>query len=415
MDLAVAAEFSHHDVQVLLGYGDGTFLAWDFIGNCCIEDLAQGDFDGDGILDLVSANHQSDCVALFTGDGSGAFGHAEEYEGPGDVEEIVIADFNEDGHLDLAAAQGEQVSLYLGDGEGRFNEPANILNGQCDGLVAGDWDSDGHLDLAIVRLYYLTILLGDGQGGFGEPRDYDLGSMYHYGIDADDFNEDGILDLVVSSHFIDSISLFLGDGTGNFPYREDYEVEGPLLISSGDFDEDGFADLAVATFTPLDIMIFSGDGQGGLSEPISHPLSGNWSWLIAEDLDLDGHLDLLLTGKWDPGDTEPFAVLLGKGDGTFEDLLEYSGGGAGLAVNDFNEDGLPDVVGVEWYMHHLYLSLGDGLGGFVNHADYITLVPLCAESADFNEDGHADVAVGSDLEYITIFLGDGLGGFVDFN
>jgi len=418
MDLAVAATYSHYDVQVLLGYGDGTFLAWDYIGNKHIRDLAQADFDGDGILDLVSGNSQSNCLALLTGDGSGAFGHAEEYEGPGEVDQIVTGDFNEDGHQDLAAIQDEQVSLYLGDGRGRFSEPAIFLDGLgSDSLVAGDWNSDGHLDLAVVRNIYLTILLGDGQGGFGEAMDYDLGSMYHYGncVDSADFNEDGDLDLVVlSSGWSGSYHIFLGDGYGNFPDRIDYEVgDWPESILPGDFDEDGHTDLAVSHDLD-DVLIISGDGQGGFVDLTSYPSEGNL--FIAEDIDLDGHLDLLLTGIDDPDYDLYFLILKGNGDGTFEAPAMYFGAGTGLTVNDFNEDGLPDVLGIDWYTFHLFLSYGDGFGGFARHADYMAAgSPLCATSADFNEDGHADVAVGNDIESITIFLGDGLGGFVDFN
>ena len=134
-----------------------------------------------------------------------------------------------------------------------------------------------------------------------------------------------------------------------------------------------------------------------------------------EDIDLDGHLDLLFSSIDDPDYDLYFSILMGNGDGTFENPEMYFGAGSGLTVNDFNEDGLPDVLGIDWYTYHLFLNYGDGLGGFARHADYMAAaLPLCAESADFNEDGHADVAVGNDIDSISIFLGDGLGGFVDF-
>jgi len=73
------------------------------------------------------------------------------------------------------------------------------------------------------------------------------------------------------------------------------------------------------------------------------------------------------------------------------------------------------VVGFDLRLDLLFLNIGDGLGGFDHHGDFIAVGdPSCAASADFNEDGHADVVVGND-GYITIFLGDGQGGFVDFN
>jgi len=402
---------------ILLGYGDGTFLDWDFVLDCCIMgDLAQGDFDGNGILDLA-ISHGYDNVALITGDGSGGFGHVETYDGPGDIEMIVTGDFNEDGHADIAAAQGETVSLYFGDGEGGFSEPASFLDGRyCDGLVTGDWNRDGHLDLAAVRDEYMTILLGDGQGGFGEATDYELGSIYHFRkcIAVDDFNEDGIMDLVVVSSGGDGIiTVFLGDGSGDFPESADYPVGfWPTTIATGDFDEDGFIDLVVPTDEGFFIILY-GDGYGGFFESTSLPSEAGF--VIAGDINMDDHLDLLLTGIDDPYYDLYFQVFKGNGDGTFEEPVLYFGGKSGLVLNDFNEDGLPDVVGVDLLSDLLFLSLGDGLGGFDHHGDFIAVGdPPCAASADFNEDGHADVVVGND-GYITIFSGDGLGGFVDFN
>jgi len=406
--------------NILLGYGDGTFLTGEVIMDCCQrEDIAQGDFDGNGILDLAIANGWTYNVALLTGDGGGGFGHVEAYDGIGDIEGIVTGDFNEDGHADIAAAHGVHANIFFGDGEGKFSAPVSFLEGLgCNCLTAGDWDRDGHLDLAVVRAYYLTIMLGDGQGGFSEPLDYDLGSIYHFRncIDAADYNEDGIMDLVVSLESPAIISLFLGDGTGEFPDRVDYDAgDWPTSISSGDFDEDGFTDLAVADDDEF-VRIFLGDGQGGLTEHTSYESHG--AWVITEDIDLDGHLDLLLTVliMLDHYYDQYFQVFMGNGDGTFEEGAYYFGGGSGLALNDFNEDGLPDVAGVDGYLDMLYLSLGDGLGGFDHQGDYMAAgKPLVAASADFNEDGHADVAVGNDGTFISIFLGDGLGGFVDFN
>ncbi len=420
MDLAFVAYGP--GAYILLGYGDGTFLDWDFVLDCCIMgDLAQGDFDGNGIMDLA-ISHGYDNVAMITGDGSGGFGQVETFDGPGDIEMIVTGDFDEDGHEDIAAAQGETVSLYFGDGEGGFSEPASFLDGRYFyALVVGDWNSDGRLDLAAVRDEYMTVLIGDGLGGFGEPLDYELGSMYHSRkcIDAADFNEDGILDLVVSSLSI-GISLFLGDGFGEFLNKTDYHGGArPMAISCGDFNEDGHTDLAVAQHSHYpdddnDVLILYGDGQGGLANSNSFPSEG--SWVIGEDIDLDGHLDLLLTCLDDYYYDQYFQFLKGNGDGTFEEPVFYFGGGAGLALSDLDEDGLLDVVGIGGNMHLLYLSLGDGMGGFEHHGDYIAVgYPLYAASADFNEDGHADVAVGNNDGYISLFLGDGLGGFVDFN
>ena len=196
LDLAVA---DHGDpstgqgrgVSVLLGNGNGTFLAPEFssLGGFPVA-IASGDF-GNRQIDLAVAVDGDGLtpagVFILTGDGEGGFQVGPEVS-VGDTSSIptaiVAGDFG-NGQIDLATANAgtDSVSVFLGDGEGvsaalpplplRNDDPNNYSMPQA--IVAGDF-GNGHTDLAVASYDpgdqdTVSILLGDGHGGFQpQPR-----------------------------------------------------------------------------------------------------------------------------------------------------------------------------------------------------------------------------------------------------
>jgi|HubBroStandDraft_2_1064218.scaffolds.fasta_scaffold02271_7 hypothetical protein len=116
--------------------------------------------------------------------------------------------------------------------------------------------------------------------------------------------------------------------------------------------------------------------------------------LVAAELTNSGNVDLAVA-DWL---SNQLVILLGNGDGTFQKALKLSvPGPISLAAGDFNEDGNLDLAVVEDVGTGdgtLAIFLGDGKGGFKLSASY-TLGPVSVSVAvaDFNGDGHLDVAV----------------------
>lgn len=172
LDLAVGAtvvELSSGFVAILMGNGLGGFGGGTNVGTGYYEIGAAttADFNGDGKLDLaVTADdgESSPSVLLtFLGNGSGTFSLSSSQSlAPYPSDAVVAGDFNGDGILDLVASVFSNGNNYfaLGNGNGTF-QALQAFSGSGDSLAVGDFNRDGRLDLAAGSSYTpgVTILL----------------------------------------------------------------------------------------------------------------------------------------------------------------------------------------------------------------------------------------------------------------
>jgi hypothetical protein len=173
---------------------------------------------------------------------------------------LTSADFNGDGKIDLVTANSgsNNLSVLLAIGTGSFAPAVNFTVGSMPYyVITADFNADGNADLATANYgsNYVSILLGTGTGSFAPALNSNVGS-FPISITSADFNADSKLDLAIAYNS-NGVSLFLGNGTGSFVSEGSYAVNGSgaLHLLSADFNTDGKADLATANNNSQNVSV----------------------------------------------------------------------------------------------------------------------------------------------------------------
>jgi hypothetical protein len=354
-------------------------------------DLVAGDFDGDGRLDLATANRDSDDVSVLRGRGDGTF-RDQVASAVGDrPREILAADFNNDGRPDLATANAREISVLLGRGDGTFQVPVRIEG--TGSLAGGDFDGDGYLDLVTAdgSADDVSVRLGRGDGTFRDPVRSAGGGVPVVG----DFDGDDRLDLATANLVSDTVLVRLGRGDGTFRDPVPFAVgDGPGEIVAGDFDGDGRLDLATANIVSNDASVLLGRGNGTFLDSVSFAVGDRPGEIVADDFDGDGRIDLAI-GSTSIFRSRGVLVLPGLGDGTFRapvSLMEGSRPEA-IVAGDFNGDGRPDIGAPLFFSDNVSVSLNLGDGTFAFPGPLATAIDANASVIDLDRDGTDDVLI----------------------
>jgi hypothetical protein len=329
--------------------------------------LAIGDFNGDGTLDVAEVNTASPgSVEILLGNGDGTFKPGAAYVVPFAFY-LVAASLRNNGILDLVlgGASTDDIYVMLGNGDGTFRSPTAYSTTAESKMVAlGDFTGGGNLDVVTLEgtsaqgtiCNCVEILPGNGDGTFGAPITTPVPyNVTGFALAAGDFNDDGKLDLAVSGGYFSSyqVDILLGDGDGTFNAAGYYPVSAtPQSIALGYFTGDKTKlDLAVANYLGSSVSVLLGNGDGTFQQSVYYPTESP-TWVVAQDLDGDGNVDLAVSNAGLGLVVPPGAsVLKGNGDGTFQPAVFYRAGSRTevnyVAVADFNGDHRPDLALVD--------------------------------------------------------------------
>lgn len=424
-----------NDVSILLGTGSGTFsTAVNYpVTASHATSVDVTDLNGDGIPDLVVTGDAGTVLSVLYGTGNGTFQAAVSYPANSTAEQVVAADLNGDAVPDLVIANdsANHVSVLLGirnnlQVSGTYNSSGTTP----DAVATGDFNGDGKDDMAIVNSgsNNVSIRLNQGDGSFKAAT----GSPYTVGtnpkaIVVGDFNKDGKLDLAVANLGSDNVTILLGNGDGTFTIKGSPSTgagSAPAGLVVGDFNNDGNLDLAVTDSATGNLSILYGNGDGTFQAPVTfsaNPGHGpnntgsllNPKGITSADLNGDGKLDLIVANS--TGTT--ITVLLNNGSGGFPANLttSYSVGThpVAVAVADFNGDGHPDIAVANQGSNNVTVLFNQGNGTF---GSPVTLAvgnsPLAILAFDYNSDGKPDIAVANSGDNtISVLLGNGNGTF----
>jgi hypothetical protein len=271
LDLLVADEGSS---SLYLFRGDETdhftFSLWQAyaINGGGVTSVAVGDLDDDGNLDIVVVC-QDNTLRILAGRAASFPQPVAQYPTGQEPVGAEIIDFNGDGKLDVITANdyGGDISMLAGDGQLGLTELAPLPTVGTDlwGMATADWDGDGNPDIAVDQLTTASfvgtnvhIFFGDGHGGQRSASDVPVG-VTSVGLNwllTADLNSDGWLDLLGGSSSNAGLSLNEGAGLGTFFPFQVIDTSSPTWSAVvGDFNGDHRPDIVVATMTEVVVLL----------------------------------------------------------------------------------------------------------------------------------------------------------------
>jgi hypothetical protein len=269
VDLGVTSS-DRDAVDIFLGDGKGGFnraAGAPFTVSAAAElytrSLNLVDLNEDGKLDIVTANHRQNSFATLFGDGRGGFspGPATTFQPGHDYYTFDFGEIDGDGHLDVVVVSREhgdslepgRVAMFRGDGKGAFKNATEQSLPVPTGphfVTLADVNNDRRLDVVISHSsYQLSVLLNGGAGKFAPATasPYDLGTEA-FAVAVADVNRDNRNDIVAAT--VDSVTVLLGGGDGfiNAPGSPFRAGPGAYNLAVGDVNKDGKLDVVASSF-----------------------------------------------------------------------------------------------------------------------------------------------------------------------
>jgi hypothetical protein len=420
-------------VSVLLGNGDGTFQpAVNYAtGGSSARFVALGQLRPGGPLDIVTVNSSSNTVSVLLGNGDGTFLPAVQYSVGTNERPISVAvgDFTGDGIPDLVTADVPQAhdrgqnafSVLVGNNNGTFQTAViHLLPHGPSSLAAGDFTGNGQLSLAVGIAGDVMVLLGNGNGTFQAPVCYATEPNSSVSsILVSDLAGTGKLDLVTANPGNDTVSVLLGNGNGTFGPATNYIVGGqsPETVAAGRFQPGGPLDLVTDDVTSSSVSVLPGDGNGTFGTASQFFAGDVPSNAATGDFAGRGIDDVVVTnnpqGSLGMG---AVSVLFNQGNGTFPPLPIQVVGQLteGIATGSFRGNGIQDLVTANETGGSVSVYLGNGDGTFGSpHIFPAGTDPIEIVVGDFNGDGRLDlvVAEAGGSTTVSVLLGNGDGTF----
>ena len=392
--------------------------------------IAGGDLDGDGDLDLATANGAADTVSVLRNRSDGTFEAHVEYGVEIGPCSVVLRDLDRDGDLDLAVAtyNSDSIVVLSNHGKGSFDtQIAYPVGHNPRFLCSGDLDGDGSEDLVTANIgsASVSVLRNRGDGNFEAQAQYGVGED-PCSVAMADLNGDGDPDLAVvndchGGSILGAVSVLRNHGDGTFETHVEYSVKSyPVSVALGDLDANGDIDMVVADRDNNSVSVLRNQGTGSFEAGINYYAGEGPTFVVVEDLDGDADADLAVAnGSSDWSFPDSVSVLRGSGDGKFVTQRSFRAGFGpiSIAVGDFDADADKDLavanVGSTVTVQH---NQGDGTFEVFPKYDVKGMYAASIAPGDLDGDGDLDLAVAArgcpeDYGSASILKGSGLGTF----
>ena len=299
------------ETGITLSEGSGSSVAW-------------GDYDNDGNLDILLTGYSSGSFSkIYHNNGDDTFTEQSTINLTGvSSGSVAWGDYDNDGYLDIIltgnSSDGIVSKIYRNNGNNTFTEQKGIsLTGLSSGSVAwGDYDNDGYLDILMtgtengyVSSAISLIYHNNGNNTFTKQT-FDLTGVSNSSVAWGDYDNDGDLDILLagySNSYVPISEIYRNDGSNIFTRQTDIVLQGVTYssVAWGDYDNDGDLDILLSGYWNGGgiSIIYRNDGSNIFTEETGANLSGVYYGSAAwGDYNMDGKLDILLTGSDNNGD-----------------------------------------------------------------------------------------------------------------
>ncbi|CAF3868932.1 unnamed protein product [Rotaria sp. Silwood1] len=338
---------------------------------------------------------------------------------------IAVGDFNNDNQLDIVVTNAgtNNIGVFLGKNDGTFSNQTTYSTGDYPVSVAvADFNNDTRLDIVVSNNNgnNVGVLLGNGNGTFKRQITYTTGLGSHpSSVAVCDCNRDHRFDIIVANSGKNNLGLLLGNGDGTFQAQRLYSINigSPQIVVTADLNNDTWADIIVAIDGTYNVGILYGGPDKNFTNPTTYSTGAQslpYSVAVG-DFNNDAILDIVVANSG----TDTIGVFLGLGDGNFAMQIQYPTGLGSMpnsvALGDFNNDNRLDIVVANDGTDTIGIFFGKGDGYFSDQITYPTYGSAFSLAVgDLNNDGRLDIVViGLSPDNVMILLENDDGTFIN--
>ncbi|MBI2058213.1 MAG: VCBS repeat-containing protein [Nitrospirae bacterium] len=327
-----------------------------FETNGFFRDVAVGDVNNDGYLDVIGGNSKVGGINVWLSSAEGSrLDLSMLIRKNLLVDTIEIGDVNSDGWNDIVASpSGRGIEVLLNGRDGTWYSAGMLAQGgSYSTLRMTDLNGDGAVDLVGCNFQYrdqiagIQVWLNTGKGKF----DTDTGPRSEgqcRDVIVTDFDGDNKPDIVAAFWGpTSSVRIWRGDGRGGwwaYPMSPQMK-QGIWSVGVADVDKDGLKDLLVALYPNRGVSVIRNKGEDGWEKPKPIFKRGNFWKIWVGDLNGNGQLDLVGASHTGAG------MQWWQQDGSWQiqDVgLPIRGDYYGFRVGDLNGDGTPEIVAASY-------------------------------------------------------------------